>query len=284
MADVVKIAVLQQRTSGDWEKDRTRLSERVAFAAEKGASLLLLPELFGWRWFAAAMDRNVFSAAETIDGARIAAFKEIAAANKIAIAAPMFLHDGQGLYHDAVAMIDGEGALQGTYRAVHRPQIPGWEGKFYFAPGEEFPLFNIGDLPVGFLICWDAFFPEAFRALALKGARAVVVLTSATGTGEDLWNRALCAQAFFNGIYVVRVNRVGEEEQATFCGHSFCAAPTGDLIAEPMGDVEGLALFEIDRKAVELTRREFPFLKDRRPRAYFDIAGLYVRQREENKS
>ncbi|MCZ7583571.1 MAG: hypothetical protein M5R36_09695 [Deltaproteobacteria bacterium] len=191
------------------------------------------------------------------------------------------MHDGHGLYHDAVAAIDENGETAGFYRAVHLPQIPGWEGKFYFAPGDEYPLFRLAGMPVGFLICWDAFFPEAFRSLALKGARAVVVLTSASGENEDLWQRSLSAQAFFNGLYVIRVNRVGEEEQTAFSGRSFAAAPTGDLLGDPMGDVEGVAFFDIDRRAVELTRREFPFLKDRRPRTYLDIAGLSIKPESE---
>jgi N-carbamoylputrescine amidase len=281
MKDVVTVAALQLRNSGDWEKDRSRLADRFAFAAEKGASLLVLPELFGWRWFAGNMDKNAYALADTLDGERIAAYREMAAANKIACGAPLFLHDGQGLYHNAVVVIDNAGEVAGVYRSVHLPQIPGWEGKFYFAPGEDFPIFQLDGLPVGFVICWDVFFPEAFRALALKGARVIIALTSATGAGEDLWIRALSAQAFFNGIYVVRINRVGEEEQATFSGHSFCAAPTGDLLGDPMGDVEGLAFYEIDRRALELTRREFPFLKDRRPRAYLELANLAIRPSDE---
>jgi N-carbamoylputrescine amidase len=279
MPDVVKIAALQQRVSGDWEKDKARLADRVAFAAEKGASLVALPELFGWRWFAAAMDKNHFSLAETIDGERVTACREIAAANKVALGLPLFLHDGQGQYHNAVAAIEADGTLAGIYRSVHLPQIPGWEGKFYFSPGEDYPVFHIAGMPVGFLVCWDAFFPEAFRAMALRGARVIVVPTSATGTGEDLWIRALSAQAFFNGIYVVRVNRVGEEEQAVFSGRSFCAAPTGDLLGDPMSDVEGMAFYDIDRRAVEITRREFPFLKDRRPETYADLSKLVVEKK-----
>jgi len=281
MTDIVTVAALQQRVSGDWEKDKTRLADRVAFAAGKGASLLVLPELFGWRWFAAGMDKNHFALAETIDGERVKAYREMAAANKVALSAPLFLHDGQGQYFDAVAAIGADGEIAGVYRGVHLPQIPGWEGKFYFSPGEDYPVFDIAGMPVAFLICWDAFFPEAFRAMALRGARVIAVLTSATGTGEDLWIRALSAQAFFNGLYVLRVNRVGEEEQATFSGHSFCAAPTGDLMGEPMSDVEGMAFFDIDRRALELTRREFPFLKDRRPRTYLDLANLAVTHRKE---
>ncbi len=280
MADVVTVAVVQQRTSGEWEKDRDRAAQRLEYAASQGAVLAVFPELFGWSWFAGGMDKTAFRLAETLDGPRVEAWRTLARAHRIAIAAPQFLHDGQGLYHNAVVAIDQAGEIQGVYRTVHVPQIPGWEGKFYFADGDDFPVFTFDGIPIGFLICWDSFFPEAFRALALRGARAIVVLTSATGGNEDLWTRALMANAFFNGVYVLRANRVGEEEHVSFCGASFAAAPTGDLLGEPMGEVEGVGLYSIDRKAVELTRREFPFLKDRRTRAYFDLADLVVRRRE----
>jgi N-carbamoylputrescine amidase len=106
------------------------------------------------------------------------------------------------------------------------------------------------------------------------------VATSAAGQNEDLWSRSICANAFFNGVYAARVNRVGDEGGRAFCGGSFCAAPTGDFLGEPMGDVEGVGLFKIERKAVELTRREFPFLKDRRTRSYFDLAGAVLRRED----
>ncbi len=279
--DVVKVAAVQLRVSGDWEKDRIRAAERISFAADKGASLVVFGELFGWTWFAGKMDKDAFGLAETADGDRMATWQKTAKGSKVAVGAPIFLHDGHGTYYNAVAAVDEGGHTAGVYRAVHLPQILGWEGKFYFAGGGEYPVFNLGGLPVGFLICWDAFFPEAFRALALAGARLIVVVTSATGVGEDLWMRALTAQALFNGVYVLRVNRVGEEEQGTFCGHSFCAAPTGDLLGDPMGDVEGVAFFDIDRMAVEITRREFPFLKDRRPQTYLDIANLTIGPKDE---
>ncbi|MBZ0270958.1 acyltransferase [bacterium] len=279
----ITIAVVQQRVSGDREKDMARARDRVAFAADKGAHLVAFPELFGWRWFADRMDRAAFDLAETADGPRVAEWRDIAKSSGVAVAAPMFLSDGQGAYRNALLWIDGAGEIRGAYHGVHLSQIPGWEERFYFSPGDDFPVFEIGGMKVGLLICWDAFFPEAFRALAVRGASAVVVATSAIGSGEDLWQRALGAQAFMNGVYVVRANRVASDEDLAFCGASFAVDPAGDLLGDPMGDGEGVGLFDIDGRAVELTRREFPFLKDRRPEAYLDLAGVEIRRRVEER-
>ncbi|MCB9479263.1 MAG: hypothetical protein H6683_06240 [Deltaproteobacteria bacterium] len=281
MSDIVKVAAIQQRVTGDRDKDVERAKERVAFAAQKGAALAVFPELFGWPWFPADMDPKAFGMAQTLEGEWIHAMRDVAKEHGIAVAAPLFLHDGQGTYFNAVVAIEAGGQVVGDYRAVHLPQIPGWEGKFYFAGGEDYPVMHLAGMPVGFAICWDAFFPEAFRILTLKGARAICVLSSATGAGEDLWTRALTAQAFFNGVYIVRVNRVGTEGEVTFTGGSFAAAPTGDLLGDPMGEVEGVALYDIDRRAVEMTRREFPFLKDRQPRTYFDLPNLRILTKED---
>jgi predicted amidohydrolase len=281
MSDSNKIAAVQLKTSGDLEKDLGRAAERVVIAKQTGASLVVFGELFGWRWFADQMDKGNFDQAQTLDGPAMKRWAQIAGDNKTAIAAPIFLHDGQGGYSNAVVVIDKQGRVKSVSRSVHIPQIPGWEGKFYFQPGQEYTVAKIDGMPVGFLICWDAFFPEAFRALALRGVRVVVVPTSATGANEDLWQRALAAQAFFNGFYVVRANRVGEEKGLTFCGQSFCATPTGDLLGDPMGAVEGMAVYDIERKVVELTRREFPFLKDRMPQTYLDLANLAIQPKKD---
>ncbi len=281
MTDSNKIAVIQLRSSGDWEKDLDRAAERVVIAAQAEVNVAVFGELFGWQWFADEMNKNNFNMAQTLDGPMMQKWADIAGDHQIAVAAPMFLHEGQGLYSNAVVLIDAQGKIKSVSRSVHIPQIPGWEGKFYFTPGHDYPVVEIDGMPVAFLICWDTFFPEAFRAVALAGARAVVVPTSATGSNEDLWLRALSAQAFFNGFYVIRANRVGEDDGYKFCGQSFCATPTGDLLGNPMGSVEGMAVYDIDRKVVELTRREFPFLKDRMPMTYLDLANLSVQPKSD---
>ncbi len=279
MTDSNKIAVVQLRNSGDWEKDLGRAAERVAIAAQANSNLVVFGELFGWQWFAGEMDKSRFNQAQSLDGPMMQKWAQIAGDHKSAIAAPIFLHDGHGVYSNAVVLFDKEGQIKSVSRAIHIPQIPGWEGKFYFTSGQDYPVVDIDGMPVGFLICWDAFFPEAFRAMALGGARVVVVPTSATGSNEDLWMRALTAQAFFNGFYIVRANRVGEDDGYKFCGQSYCSTPTGDLLGDPMGAVEGMAMYDIERKVVELTRREFPFLKDRMPSTYLDLANLSIQRK-----
>lgn len=270
MKDVIKLAAIQLRVSGDWKKDAGRAEERIAICVDKGASMAFFPELFGWTWFYGERDEQAFLPAETLEGPRVALWRRMANKRKIALGIPLFLREAERHYN-AVALIGADGEIAGVYRAAHLPQVPGWEGKFYFTPGEDYPVLQLPEMPMGFLICWDAFFPEAFRLLALRGAKVVVVLTSATGANEDLWLRALSAQALFNGIYVIRVNRVGEKGSSGFCGGTFGLSPSGDLMGEPMGNVEGVAIYEIHRKVLEMTRREFPFLKDRHPESYQDL-------------
>jgi N-carbamoylputrescine amidase len=169
-------------------------------------------------------------------------------------------------------IIDAGGAILGSYRKSHVPQIPLWEERFYFAPGNHgFPIFETRFGVIGVQICWDNFFPEGSRILALKGAQIIFSPTAAAFASQKRWETVITANAITNGVYIFRVNRVGKEEKQDFYGMSFCVSPEGELLGPPTGMKEGIALIDIDLKQIQKVRKEWPFSKDRRPEVYGEI-------------
>ena len=167
-------------------------------------------------------------------------------------------------------MFDADGTLLGRYRKNHIPQLPNYQERFYFQPGNlGFPVFATRYATVGVQISWDNFFPEGMRLLALAGAELVFAPTSASVVAShSKWERAIVASAVYNGLFVFRVNRVEGEDELSFYGKSFCADPNGDFVVEPSGGGEGVILAEIDTTWVKAVREAWPFLQNRRPESY----------------
>jgi N-carbamoylputrescine amidase len=167
------------------------------------------------------------------------------------------------------SVLGPDGKLLGKYRKVHVPEIPLWEEKFYFRPGDlGFPVFESQGLRFGVQLCWDNLFPEGTRLLALGGAELVFAPNAAAFASTRKWETVLAANAIVNNIYVFRVNRVGREESQDFYGRSCCFDPEGDFLMPPSGLHDGVILAEIDPMAVRAVRAEWNFLRDRRPEAY----------------
>jgi N-carbamoylputrescine amidase len=181
-------------------------------------------------------------------------------------------------------VIDSTGQILGVYRKVHIPQIPLWEEKSYFAPGNTgFPVFETAYGRIGVQICWDNFFPEGTRCLALRGAQIVFSPTAAAFASQERWQTMISANAMANGLFIMRVNRVGSEEKQDFYGKSFCVGPEGALLGSPSGMKEGILFADIDFQRINRYRQEYPFLGDRRPDTYGEIAdpaltGLWMSQ------
>jgi len=160
----------------------------------------------------------------------------------------------------------------GSYRKIHVPQIPLWEERYYFSSGNHgFPVFRTEFAPVGVQICWDNFFPEGSRILALKGAKILFSPTAAAFASQRKWETVISSNSVSNGVYIFRVNRVGSEAKQDFYGRSFCTSPEGELLDKPTGMKDSIVLVEIDLKNIDKTRKEWPFLKDRRPDSYKEI-------------
>lgn len=273
MDRTVKIAGLQLAPSADGEKNLSKAGELIGLAAGEGARIIALPQLFNTRWFAHKIDEKNFSLAEKSDGPAVTAMREAAARHEAVIVAAIFEEDNGSFYNTAF-VIGVDGAIIGKYRKMHVPMIPLWEERAYFRPGDlGFPVFDTPFGKLGVQICWDVFFPEGMRMLALKGAELVVAPTaSAFEHSHKKWERAICASAHANGLYIMRVNRVGREDRQEFYGRSFCARPDGEFVHKPSGSSTGVVLADIDLGDVAAVRNEWVFLKDRRPGEYKDIS------------
>ncbi len=280
MERIIKTAGIQIAPTGDGEKTLKKTGELVALAAGEGAAIVALPELFNTPWFPSAIDKTNFALAEDEDGRTITSLRETASKKKVIIVATVFEKDGSDHFNTAFILGD-DGSIIGKYRKVHVPGIPLWEEKSYFKPGDlGFPVFKTPLATIGVQICWDVFFPEGFRVLALKGAEIIFTPTaSAFYHSHKKWERAISAAAHSNGLFIFRVNRVGEEAQQEFYGRSFCMKPDGEFLMPPSGASEGIVLADIDLSVIDSTRQEWVFLKDRRPSEY----GLIAEETGEGK-
>ena len=245
-------------------------------AIENGAQVLCFQELFTTPWFPREMKESHFALAETIEGPSIERMRGLAAEHGVVLVCPFFEAGEGGCFYNSAMVIDAGGAILGAYRKVHLPQIPLWEERYYFRPGDRgFPVFESKFGVIGVQICWDNFFPEGSRILSLKGAQIIFSPTAAAFASHKKWEAVITANAITNGVYIFRVNRVGKEEKQDFYGMSFCVSPEGELLGPPAGMKEGVALIDVDLKQIEKVRKEWPFFRDRRPEAYVEVSGKH---------
>jgi N-carbamoylputrescine amidase len=269
---MLKIAGIQMKCSQDKEKNLERALRLAEIAAEGGAKMICFQELFNTHWFPMDICPDHFQLAEEIPGPATEAMQRIAQKLEVVIVLPFFEKDSRDLYFNTAVVIDADGRILGKYRKVHIPQIPLWEEKAYFHPGDlGFPVFNTRYARMGVQICWDNFFPEGARILALKGAQIIFSPTAAAFASQEKWEKVICANATTSGIYIFRVNRVGSEAKQNFYGKSFCVSPEGELVDQPSGPQEGVVMSSIDLAEIERTRRVWTFLRDRRPEIYEEL-------------
>lgn len=258
----------------------------VRAAAAQGAQICVLPELFRSPYFCQEMDPRHFDLAEAIPGPTTQTLGALAAELGVVIVASLFERAMPGLYYNTTAVLDADGSLLGSYRKAHIPDDPLYCEKFYFAPGDsDFPVFETRFARLGVLICWDQWFPEAARICALKGAEVIVYPTAIGWIASepadeharqlDGWKTVQRGHVIANGLYVAAVNRVGLEGAIDFWGHSFCAGPQGDLLAEGGDGGPETLHVTCERDRMLDVRNIWPFFRDRRIDAY---AGLGVRQ------
>lgn len=273
MTRKIKTAGVQLAPGPDRDKNLAKAGMLAEVAAGEGAKIIAFPQLFSLGWFPASIDKKNMALAEDESGPTFTFLRDTAARLGVVLIGGLFEKDGDRYFNTAV--VAGPDGVIGKYRKVHVPQIPLWEERAYFAPGDlGFPVFETPFGTLGVLLCWDIFFPEGFRILALKGAEMVFALTaSAFEHSHGKWERAISAAAHANGFFVFRVNRVGREERQEFYGKSFCCGPDGEMIDSPSGASEGVILAEADLNEVAAARKEWVFLKDRRPGAYNEISG-----------
>ncbi|HUZ46543.1 MAG TPA: carbon-nitrogen hydrolase [Terriglobia bacterium] len=287
-----QIGLVQMACTPDPARNLRRAVAGIREAARKGAAIVCLPELFRSRYFCQSEDPRAFDLAEPIPGRTTKALSEVARKAKVVLIAPVFERRAPGVYHNSAVVIDADGKLAGLYRKMHIPDDPGYYEKFYFTPGDlGFHAFNTRVGPVAPLICWDQWYPEAARLVALEGA-GIIFYPTAIGwhphekeqygaAQRDAWKTVQRGHAIANGVYVAAANRVGFEEGAggggiEFWGSSFIADPQGVVIAEASAGREEILLAEMDLDHLEDVRRNWPFLRDRRIDAYQGIERRYL--------
>jgi N-carbamoylputrescine amidase len=264
-----KIAGVQMRCTPDKKRNLKRAIELGDLAAEQDARIICFQELFNTHWFPRNMDETARELAEPIPGPTTDRMAEAAREWSASVIAPVFERDGKGRGFNSAVLLDAEGELKGVYRKIHVPHFPLWEERFYFEPGDGgFPVFNVGVARVGVQICWDVFFPEGARSLALAGAQIIIAPTAAAFASQQRWETVLRSHAITNGVYVLRVNRVGSEEEHDFYGSSFCVDPEGDLVGTPSGMTDGVLVAEVDLDKIDQARTDWTYLEDRRPEVY----------------
>jgi N-carbamoylputrescine amidase len=281
----LKVALVQMGMGEEPGENLRRAVERCDRAADDGARLIVLPELFRSRYFCQVEEHRFFDLAEEIPGASTEALAEVARRRRTVIVASLFERRAPGVYHNTAAVLDADGSLAGIYRKMHIPDDPAFYEKFYFTPGDlGFRPIDTAIGKIGVLVCWDQWYPEAARMMTLAGADLLVYPTAigwhpaekdAYGAGQrDAWRTIQRSHAIANGLPVAAVNRTGFEPSPAggagieFWGSSFLAGPFGEVVAEASTDREETLLAEIDTGTCEEVRRHWPFLRDRRIDAY----------------
>ncbi len=269
-----KVAGIQMICSQDTEKNLEKALNLIDIASENEARIVCLQELFHTPWFPATTDEVNFALAETVSGRVISKLKEKAKEKGLILLCPVFEKVTEEIYYNTTFVIDKKGNILGKYRKNHIPNIPCWEEGYYFSKGDlGFPVFQTEWATIGIQMCWDNFFPEGSRILALKGAHIIFCPTACAYASQKKWEKVISANAINNGLFCFRINRVGEENGLYFYGESFCTDPEGDFVAEPSGLTDAVVLARIDIKKIEDTRKNWNFFKERRPEIYCEVTG-----------
>jgi N-carbamoylputrescine amidase len=279
----VTLGLIQMSCAPDLEVNLSRALEKIATAARGGAQVICLPELFRSQYFCQREDAALFDLAEPIPGPTTEALSAAAREHGVVIVGSLFERRAPGVYHNTAAVFDADGLLTGLYRKTHIPDDPLYYEKFYFTPGDlGYPTFDTRAGRIGALVCWDQWYPEAARLVALQGA---LTLFYPTAIGwhpaekqqyglqqHDAWRTIQRGHAIANGIFVAAVNRVGHEGPADggieFFGGSFVVDPFGVVVAEAPQNCEAILYAHCDPARVEEVRRNWPFLRDRRIDTY----------------
>jgi N-carbamoylputrescine amidase len=292
LENMVTTGLIQQSNSGNNAENVQRLENNIRDVAAKGAQLIVLQELHNSLYFCQTEETDVFDLAETIPGPSTRRFGQLAKELGVVIVTSLFEKRTPGLYHNTAVVLEKDGTIAGKYRKMHIPDDPAYYEKFYFTPGDMgFEPIDTSVGRLGVLVCWDQWYPEAARLMAMRGADLLIYPTAigweSTDTPEeqkrqkDAWTISQRGHAVANGLPVVSVNRVGYEPDPSkvtggiqFWGNSFVAGPQGEKLVEAPTNLESNLIVEIDLKRSESVRRIWPFFRDRRIDAY---AGLTKR-------
>lgn len=291
---ILKTGIIQQHNTSDVKDNMARLRQKIEALAAQGAKLIVLQELHNSLYFCQTECVDNFDLAETIPGPSTRFFGEIARRLGVVIVTSLFERRAPGLYHNTAVVLESDGSIAGCYRKMHIPDDPAYYEKFYFTPGDMgFKPINTSVGKLGIMVCWDQWFPEAARLMALAGADVLIYPTAIGYESSDTpdeqqrqreaWTTVQRGHAVANGLPVVAVNRVGLEEDPSkqthgiqFWGSSFVAGPQGELLYRAEADKETEHIVDIDLEHSEQVRRWWPFLRDRRIDKYEQITRRFI--------
>lgn len=294
MARKIKVGIIQQSNTAQTKDNILKLAQNIEAVHKQGAQLVVLQELHNSLYFCQTENTELFDLAEPIPGPSTAFFGELAKQFGIVIVASLFEKRAAGLYHNTAVVFDTDGSIAGKYRKMHIPDDPAYYEKFYFTPGD------IGFKPIqtslgklGVQVCWDQWYPEGARLMALQGAELLIYPTAIGYESSDpveeqerqreAWTTVQRGHAVANGLPVIAVNRVGWEPDPsgqtkgiTFWGSSFVAGPQGEFLARASKDQEENIVVEVDMERSENVRRWWPFLRDRRIDEFGDLTKRFI--------
>jgi N-carbamoylputrescine amidase len=282
----VRVGLLQMSCTNNPAENLAKVCQLVRDAAAKGAQIICTQELFRSLYFCQEQKPEIFDLAEPIPGPSTVALQALAKELNVVIVGSLFEKRAPGLYHNTAVIIDAGGELLGIYRKMHIPDDPLYFEKYYFTPGDTgFRAWDTRFGRIGVLVCWDQWYPEGARLTALDGAQ-ILFYPTAIGWhqherelyGEaqhDAWETIQRSHAIANGVYVCGINRIGQEGTVTFFGQSYIADPFGRLLYRASIDQQEVIIRDLDLAAIEETRRNWPFLRDRRIDAYGDITQRF---------
>lgn len=290
----MKTGIIQQHNTADIQDNRQRLAESIRSLAKQGAELIVLQELHNSLYFCQTENVDLFDLAETIPGPSTDFFGALARELQVVIVTSLFERRAPGLYHNTAVVLEKDGSIAGKYRKMHIPDDPAYYEKFYFTPGDlGFHPIQTSVGRLGVLVCWDQWYPEAARLMALQGADMLIYPTAIGYESSDTsdeqerqrmaWQTVQRGHAVANGLPVVTVNRTGHEPDPSkqtngiqFWGTSFVAGPQGELLYEAPRDSETTAIIDVNLQRSEQVRRWWPFLRDRRIDHYDDIIKRFI--------
>ena len=292
----MKIGIIQQHNTADRDDNKRRLAEKIRRLAAKGAELVVLQELHNGLYFCQEENVDTFNQAESIPGPSTEFYGALAKELGVVIVTSLFERRATGLYHNTAVVLEKDGSIAGKYRKMHIPDDPGYYEKFYFTPGDMgFHPINTSVGRLGVLVCWDQWYPEAARLMALAGAEILIYPTAIGYDSNDThdeqerqrmaWQTVQRGHAVANGLPVVTVNRVGDEQcsmvngqcsMIPFWGTSFVAGPQGELLYEAPTNEEVETVIDVDMQRSEQVRRWWPFLRDRRIENYNDLTCRFI--------
>lgn len=290
----MKVGLIQQKNTADIPANIQKLQDNIRKAAAMGAELVVLQELHNGLYFCQTENTELFNQAEPIPGPSTETFGELAKELGIVLVLSLFERRAPGLYHNTAVVLEKDGSITGKYRKMHIPDDPAYYEKFYFTPGDlGFEPIDTSVGRLGVLVCWDQWYPEAARLMAMRGAEMLIYPTAigweSTDTDEEkkrqlnAWITVQRGHAVANGLPVITVNRTGHEADPSgqtngiqFWGNSFVAGPQGELLAEFTNDQEEVRVVEIDKSRSENVRRWWPFFRDRRIDAFDGLTKRFL--------